>query len=62
MEDKNGTVRYYIVAGLIIDGFPTIKNSTAMTLVYDDAATLEEEWPDAHYIELVGEEIEKLQA
>ena len=62
MEDQDGTVRYYIVAGLIIDGYPPIKNSVAVTLVYDNAQDLENDWPEAHYVELVGQEIEKLQA
>ena len=43
--------------GLIIDGFPSIKRSAGITLIYDDPKVLEEEWPDAEYIEIIGKDI-----
>lgn len=62
MDDQEGTVRYYIVAGLIIDGYPPIKNSVAVTLVYDNVQDLENDWPEAHYVELVGTEKDTIDA
>ena len=53
---------YFIVMGLILDGFPSIKRSAGITLVYDNAEILEEEWPDAEYIEVIGTPIEGIDA
>ena len=48
--------------GLIVDGFPPIKRSAGITLIYDDPKVLEEEWPDAEYIEIIGTPIEGIDA
>jgi len=53
---------YYVVMGLILDGFPSIRRSAGITLIYDDAEILEEEWPDAEYIEIIGTPIEGIDA
>lgn len=44
--------KYFILLGVIIDDFPSVKQSAGVTLVYDDEDTIQEEWPDHEYVEV----------
>lgn len=50
--------KYYILIGLIIDDYPPIHRSIGVTPIYDNLQHLEEDFPNADYLEVIADDEE----